>query len=185
MTRLPPADREDVARLRHPADRLSTATGRAAVRWLLSGLLDCEPQDVALVRGEHGKPLLDRGRHGLVATRLFFSVSHIRGLVAVALSNVAVGVDVEAVRGLPDMEAIAREFLAPDVLRSWEATACEAERSAMFYRYWTLGEAFIKATGEGLSQGLQGCSFSAAGQPSLLRVDNRWGPPHRWAFGVF
>jgi 4'-phosphopantetheinyl transferase len=52
----------------------------------------------------------------------------------------------------------------------------------MFYRYWTLGEAFIKATGEGITQNLTSFAFTEEGAPALTRVSGGWGPVERWRF---
>ena len=48
---------------------------------------------------------------------------------------------------------------------------------------WTLGEAFIKATGEGVAQDLSSFAFTDHGAPALIRVSADWGPPERWCFG--
>lgn len=178
-------ERDDVTSLLHPADRAVRAAGRGVARWLLSRLLDCAPVDVAIFRGPHGKPLLDCKRHGLAAHSLHFNVSHVRGLVAVAIGPAPLGVDIELVRTFPDMQLVARQHFAPEMLGPWEATMDQEERTAHFYRFWTLGEAFIKATGQGLSQNFRSFAFPAKGEPRLLRVDDRWGPPSRWSFGIF
>jgi phosphopantetheinyl transferase len=48
-----------------------------------------------------------------------------------------------------------------------------------------LGEAFIKATGEGLTQGLKTFAFNTHGAPRLTRMSGAWSPPARWRFGAF
>ena len=53
---------------------------------------------------------------------------------------------------------------------------------ALFYRYWTLGEAFIKATGEGITQDLSSFAFTEEAVPALIRVSPGWGPIGRWRF---
>ena len=171
--------------LRHPADRAARVIARAVARWLLGCVLDCAAADVAIVRGPYGKPLLDGKRYGPVAHKLHFNMSHVRGLVAVALGSAPLGVDVELLRNFPDMQLVAQHQFPSEMLGPWEALADQGERMALFHRFWTLGEAFIKATGEGLSQNPQSFAFPPAGEPRLLRVDNRWGPACRWSFGTF
>jgi phosphopantetheinyl transferase len=99
---------------------------------------------------------------------LHFSLSHVRGAVALAVAQRPVG--------------IAATVLAPESRMALDALK-GAERMDMFYRFWTLGEAFIKATGLGISHGLDSFAFTAVGEPRLTRVDPKWGPAERWRFG--
>lgn len=174
-----------LARLQQPGDRSSFAATHAALRFMLATMLNGLPRDVALVDGRYGKPMLDARRHGGDAARVHFNISHTRGLVAVALAGCPVGVDVEARREIRDMRAVADSVFAKPCLRALADASSEAARRALFYRFWTLGEAFIKATGEGLAQGLKTFAFSARGVPVLAQVSDAWRPPTRWRFGVF
>jgi 4'-phosphopantetheinyl transferase len=178
-------DRRQILRLRNNRDQWSVAAARAVLRILLGQYLDCPIQDIALIREEHGKPMLNPGQHGAVARQLHFSISHSRELVAVAIARSRVGVDVEAVRKLPEFMQIASMQFAPEMLSDLKATETNAQRVALFYRFWTLGEAFVKATGEGIAQGLQSFAFSAYGDPVLTRVNDPWGPCSRWHFGTW
>ncbi len=84
----------------------------------------------------------------------------------------------------PELVQVAKSLFAPEMQDDIMATESDATRIALFYRFWTLGEAFIKATGEGISQGLRSFAFSANGKPVLTRVDGFWGPRNRWCFGT-
>ena len=92
------------------------------------------------------------------------------------------GVDVERRRELPDLMAVARTIFAPEAYANLAARPERAARMALFYRYWTLGEAFIKATGEGIAQDLKSFAFTEEGVPALTRVSAVWGPARRWRF---
>lgn len=61
-----------------------------------------------------------------------------------------IGVDVEQVRGNSDLDAIARRFFSGREQSELFALP-EEERVAAFFRCWTRKEAYIKATGDGLS----------------------------------
>jgi 4'-phosphopantetheinyl transferase len=163
LTLLPEAERLQICRLRNDRDQWSVAAARAAARILLSQRLDCPAQDIALTRDDHGKPWLDPRRHGAMAKQLYFSISHTRELVAVAIGHTRVGIDVEPVREFPDLTQVASMQFADEMLRDLLAAETYAERAMLFFRFWTLGEAFIKATGEGIAGG---CNPS----PFLLRV---------------
>jgi 4'-phosphopantetheinyl transferase len=133
------------------------------------------PSRVQIHRGVHGKPLLDRDD-------LHFSLAHVRGAVAVALARRPAGIDIERKAALPDIDRIAATAFAPDSRMALDAVK-GAARLDMFYRFWTLGEAFIKATGLGIFQGLDTFAFTPHGKPRLTRVNPQWGPAERWRFG--
>jgi 4'-phosphopantetheinyl transferase len=184
LSLLTEADRQQILRLRNLRDQWSVAAARAVVRILLGQCLDCPAQDVALIRDERGKPMLDPRRHGTIARQLHFSISHGRELIAVAIAHSRIGIDVEAVCELPELMQIASMQFAPESLDDLKVVETDAERTALFYRFWTLGEAFVKATGEGIAQGLKSIAFSAYGDPVLTRVDGPLGPHSHWRFGT-
>ena len=167
------------SRFQFPADRWSFAAAHAGLRLLLGPMVACAPKVLQFTTGPNGKPMLDRHRHG---ADIHFSISHTRGCVAVAIAGCPVGVDVEQRRHLPDFMALARAAFAPESRHALAACTGAQARQSLFLRYWTLGEAFIKATGEGVSQGLSSFAFTAHETPRLVRVDGRWGPPDRWRF---
>jgi len=178
------ADRQQILRLRNDRDQWSVAAARAVVRILLGQCLDCPAQDIALIRDERGKPMLDPRRHGTIARQLHFSISHGRELIAVAVAHSRIGIDVEAVCERPELMQVASMQFAPETHDDLKAVETDAERTALFYRFWTLGEAFLKATGEGIAQGLKSIVFSAYGDPVLTRVDGPPGPHGHWRFGT-
>ena len=62
-------------------------------------------------------------------------------------------------------------------------SASGERRTRLFFRYWTLGESLIKATGMGLHQDLKGFAFTPDGPPSLIRLESNSGPLGHWHFG--
>ncbi len=164
---------------RFEADRWSFAAAHAGLRTLVGPMVACAPHALRFAADVKGKPYLDHnGRSAAVQ----FSISHTRGCVAVAVAKCAVGVDVERRRAMPDFMAVARTAFAAEGRAALAARTGSAARTALFYRYWTLGEAFIKATGEGISQELTSFAFTAEGEPALTRVSADWGPVGRWRF---
>lgn len=184
LSMLTESDRREISLLRDHRDRWSVAAARGMVRIMLSQCLGCMAQEVAFVREDRGKPVLDLNRHGAIARSLHFSLSHSRELVGVAVARPRIGVDVEAIRPLPELMQIATTFLAPEMLDVLRKCENELERSALFYRFWTLGEAFTKGNGSGLGQGLQSFAFSTQGKPFLTRVGGSLGPHQGWCFGA-
>lgn len=172
-------ERVRASRFRFEADRWSFAAAHAGLRVLLGQMVASTPYALRVTAGANGKPCLDHDRHGPAVQ---FNISHTRGCVAIAIAGCPVGVDVEQRRALPDHMAIARTVFAPEACEALAACSEGAARTALFYRYWTLGEAFIKATGEGIAQGLTSFAFTNQGAPTLIRVSTEWGSVERWRF---
>jgi len=101
------------------------------------------PDRVAIEYGPHGKPLL-AAHH----PRVEFSVSHCGPVAAIAISTAPLGVDVERVRHVADVESMAAQVFSADEQR---ALAEAADPSAAFLRGWTRKEAVLKARGTGFS----------------------------------
>ncbi len=172
-------ERARAARLRPDADRSTFAAAHAALRALLGPMVGCAPGALRFAAGVNGKPRLD---HPDLGGAIEFSLSHTSGCAAVAVAKVAVGVDVERRRPLSDLMTVAETVFAPEGRAALAACVGEVRRTALFYRLWTLGEAFIKATGEGVAQDLAGFALTDAGAPALTRVTAPWGPALRWRF---
>jgi 4'-phosphopantetheinyl transferase len=108
------------------------------------------------VVGPHGKPEIDPAQN---RDRLRFNLSHTRGLAACAVAvDRDVGLDVEALDNVLDGHAVANRYFAAaevELLLGIDA----GSRSDAFVRLWTLKEAYVKATGRGLSCRLDSFSF--------------------------
>ena len=173
---LDPEEEMAAMRLRDAADQCASLTAHAGARLMLGAAIGLSPSRVRIHRGAYGKPLLDGGI-------LHFSLAHVRGAVAVALARRPIGIDIERKVVLPDIDAIAAIAFARESCKALDAVEGDA-RTEIFYRFWTLGEAFIKATGLGVFQGLDSFAFTPEGQPGLTRVTPGWGPCERWRFGL-
>ena len=178
------AERDRLHRFRFARDRWSFGAAHAGLRALLSTMLDVPAPRIELAQSPQGKPLLSRDYFGsALSDALQFNISHTRGMVAVALSGRPVGVDVEQMRPLPDMRQLVVDLMAPEAVAAFDGTTNPSERLDLFFRFWSLGEAFIKATGLGLDQGLDSFAFTATGEPFLTRVTPGWGHVGRWRLG--
>jgi 4'-phosphopantetheinyl transferase len=89
---------------------------------------------------------------------LYFNLSHSGDFAALAISSLgAVGVDIESTRQRSYLKIVDRFFHKDE---NEQLLNCdEANREQLFYRLWTLKEAFFKATGLGISQGLDKARF--------------------------
>jgi 4'-phosphopantetheinyl transferase len=142
-------ERQRYALFRFDIDRISYLLAHALQRLMIGRIVGCEPQELRFGRGPFGKPFLLAPRD---RPSIEFSLTHAEGLVACAVSNHPVGLDAEWSKRELDLG------MAPSVLSGLELADLdrtpEARRSQRFLEYWTLKEAFIKATGRGLSQPL-------------------------------
>lgn len=147
---LSPEERERAAAYRLPGPRQRFIIARGALRRLLGGYLQCEPAALEFDYGARGKPEL----RGQGATPIHFNVAHSHDLALIAVTRAApVGVDVELIRPMRDADRIAERYFSP---REAEALrhASAADRAALFFVLWTRKEAWLKATGQGISESL-------------------------------
>jgi 4'-phosphopantetheinyl transferase len=160
-------DRERVARFRFPADKARFVLGRAMLRKCLGHFLEQAPESVELAYTEKGRPVLPHDE------RIQFSISHTQDLVAVALTDGAsIGIDLEAVSPHLDLFELAERVFSAEDLATFQAHPAH-EKLAAFYRAWTRKEAYLKARGEGIAEGLQQICVSMAPQEVLSVQDKR------------
>jgi len=152
------SDEEHVhaARLRRPGDRDRYVAAHSALRIILGRYLNRLPEEIRYVANAHGKPGLALGFGN---GQLRFNLAHSGDLALVAVAaGREVGVDVEHCRALFEVESIAQRHFSVEE-REALAKLPDWQRPEAFFNIWACKEAFIKATGLGLSYPLQ--SFSA------------------------
>ena len=131
-----------------PARRFVAA--RALVRRLVGAYIPCSPDRVEIEHGPHGKPSLARS-HSKV--NIQFNLAHSTDFAAVAISRSPVGVDIEGLRALSDLYAVATRFFAPSELDALKRSPAQHQKRT-FFSLWTCKEAYVKALGGGISHGL-------------------------------
>ncbi|MDK2979750.1 MAG: 4-phosphopantetheinyl transferase [Chloroflexota bacterium] len=144
---LAPHEQQRLARLSDAHARSEFVVCRGVLHLLLAALSGAAPQALDIRVDSAGKPHLSTEA---LTHPLEFNLAHTDGLCLIALSqDLEVGVDVERVRDLPELEVMARKYLAPRELAQWQA-APAAQRTTLFYRFWSAKEALLKAFGSGL-----------------------------------
>jgi len=168
---LSPDETEKATRLHFDKHKRSHVICRGLLRSILSGYLGLGPAEILIQYGAQGKPFL-----GNQAVR--FSVSHSEDRVLFAFCrNYELGIDLEYIRDLPDAEQLARRFFTPSEYVEFCGTS-PAIRSKAFFCRWTRKEAYIKATGLGLSLPLDSFQVPAVpGQLANLRITRGAGSP--------
>jgi 4'-phosphopantetheinyl transferase len=154
-------EQQKAARFRVVDHRRRYAVTHGALRAILAGYLGAEPMALQFGTIARGKPML-QGHQGLR-----FNLSHSGQLTLIAVGPVELGVDLEKVRHLEGQREIARRHFSPSEIQALAALP-ESEQLQGFYRCWTRKEAFIKATGQGLSCALDSFDVGLGGTPALL-----------------
>lgn len=122
--------------------------------------------------GEHGKPRLKD-------CPIRFSLSHSGRFVLCAAAEYELGCDLELLAPAP--LAVAERFFCPGEYAALAALPDAEAQSVLFFRYWTLKESFLKATGLGLQLPLN--SFEIFLSPRL-RVEQTLSP-QRFSFAEY
>jgi len=127
------------------ADRFRVARG--ILRTLLGRYLAFGPEQLVFSYGPNGKPELAGG----IKRGLSFNVSHSGGMAVYAIANgFEVGVDVEEIHPINNLEATASFFLSPDELDEFQGLPVD-RKLERFFTLWTSREAILKAFGFGFS----------------------------------
>jgi 4'-phosphopantetheinyl transferase len=138
------ADRFHFAR-----DRRRFIAARGQMRMILASYVGASARALTFSYGARGKPFL---RQPLEAEALKFNLSHSGELALLAVTRDRdIGVDLEEVHFLDDDESIAERFFSPRENAALRAVP-QPERLEAFFSCWTLKEAYVKATGDGLAR---------------------------------
>ena len=161
-------------------DRRRFVVTRACLRDLLGRAGDVPATAIRFEYGVHGKPSLvpDMGR-----PTLHFNVSHSDELALIVLAaDRPVGVDLEAIRPLPDLHDIATRYFAAAETSTIVGMPAR-ERELAFFLCWTRKEAFVKARGEGLTLPLDRFRVSCRpGEPArILDIDGSPAAAAEWS----
>jgi 4'-phosphopantetheinyl transferase len=150
------SERAQAERFHFREDRETYIAAHWLVRTALASVGGLPPGDWRFVAEHLGKPRIDPA---VGRPELKFNLSHSRGFVACAVTlGSEVGIDVEALSRRQSGLDIAGHFFSPQEVAILREIAPDRQHEA-FLRFWTLKEAFIKATGEGLSRALDSFSF--------------------------
>ena len=106
--------------------------------------LGLREKDMRYGEGKHHKPYF------LNEPEIHFNLSHSGNMALCALSDAEVGCDIELVADIQEL-GVASGYLSACEYDDILARPSEAERAALFFRYWSLKESYMKFTGLGMS----------------------------------
>ena len=154
--------------------------GRAVLRQLLGTCLNVEPAALAFGYRPHGKPFLVQPDFD---GDLRFNLSHSNRMVAIALARGReAGVDIESIQRLDDWLSLAGRIFSNRELGELFFLPKPQQREA-FINGWTRKEAWLKATGEGLTDDLPAIEVTLAPgkEPDLLGLPTGPEAARQWA----
>jgi 4'-phosphopantetheinyl transferase len=136
------------SRFHFARDRQRYVAARALLRTILASYLETDPGSLRFSYSEKEKPSLG-AEHADSNVR--FNITHSGGIALLAFTRRReIGVDVEQVRHDFDPGAIATRYFSTHEQNQLADLPAE-EKVDAFFRCWTRKEAYIKATGDGLS----------------------------------
>lgn len=162
---LSPDELQRAARFRFPRDANQFISSRGLLRTLLASYLARDPRSLRFHYSEKGKPELPSA----LSAGLCFNVAHSGDIILWAFTRSRrLGVDVEQVRKDFSTAEIAERFFSVGERAQLRALPA-VRRHEAFFQCWTRKEAYLKATGDGLSLPLDQFDVTLApGQPAHL-----------------
>jgi len=176
---------ERARRFRFDRHRRRYQVGRGVLRELLGAYLGMPAREVVFSYGPRGKPFL--GGPAAVAGGLSFNLSNSHELALIGLlRGPEIGVDVELLKPMPDLEQIAERFFSVSERTALRALPADQKREG-FFNCWTRKEAYLKAVGEGLAAPLDSFDVTLipGEPPRMLTLKGDAERASRWTYRCF
>jgi phosphopantetheine--protein transferase-like protein len=142
-----------------------------ALRILLGQTLNMPAQNIRFEAGLHGKPRLASPQNG---RSLHFNLSHSADCALIGIANTEIGVDIERVQPLTDLDAIAAMVLTAEEREQFQTLEADDQMN-WFYRCWVAKEACMKESGRGLALDPRNIrTFLCDGASVGIADDMRW-----------
>jgi 4'-phosphopantetheinyl transferase len=167
-------ERAESFRFEHLKQRFCASRG--LLRLFLGAYLATPPRNIEFLYGRYGKPSVAGGGFQ-------FNVAHSENVTIYAFAfGCDLGIDVERIRSMEDMGAIARHFFCSEEAADLESIR-PRKRLDAFFACWTRKEAYIKATGEGLSASLDAfrVTLRPSEYPSFVHIDGSASEAQSWS----
>ncbi|WP_163579385.1 4'-phosphopantetheinyl transferase family protein [Gracilibacillus saliphilus] len=155
---------ERIAYFKFDVDRIRALISELVARKCISDQAGISFRSLEFHRGSHGKPYVN------LEVPLAFNWSHSGDWILFAMDSEPVGVDVEVVHPVKEMDLARRFFDAQEVAQL--NTMPAVERKKHFFKLWSLKESYIKWKGTGLSTELDSFRFLYNKHQELLFSNN-------------
>jgi len=168
-------EREKSERFVFEKDKKRYALRHGVLRMILGSCLALHPARVPLRYGHYGKPVL-------VGTDLSFNMSESAGIAVYAVTRRRrIGVDIEQIRALSEMDSIARSFFS-EYEYEFLCGRPESQKQRTFFELWARKEAVLKAIGKGLTLSVDMLYAFISSDKSIhqVRLDGGSGEERKW-----
>ena len=151
-------------------DRDRYLGGRALVKLAVAKMTGIPPEDISVITAATGKPSVSFVNENIRVPAI--SISHAGQLVVVALQYGAeTGVDVELFNHDANLDDLMGVVCSKEEIAEINLSD-NKNRAQKFYAFWVLKEAYLKATGEGLSADARKLVFSVNHASSVRLLKN-------------
>lgn len=174
-------ERDRMARFVFERDRIKYGLSRGGLRQLLSRYGEQDPAALEFECEAKGKPYLCLNGQ---RSSLQFNLSHSGDWVVYGVScDRALGIDIEQIRPVRNLDHLAQHCLTSSECQGLSQIPAEQAQSK-FFEYWTSKEAYLKATGQGLTHSMTTVGIDLTTAQILLEPhnpdsDSDWNL-HRW-----
>ncbi|TEW46757.1 4'-phosphopantetheinyl transferase superfamily protein [Psychromonas sp. RZ5] len=154
---------------------------RALCRLVLAHYTQLAASELIFVRNQHGKPELANNQH-----KVRFNLSHNNDLIILSVCvKDDIGCDIENPSRKVNVEPLTRRYFSQQEHTELCGLTNEIQTSR-FFEMWTLKEAFVKATGVGISLGLDSFYFNKVSAENAIKIifNNNYtlDKNHSWQF---
>jgi len=171
-------ERNRANRFRFKQHRDRFIAGRGILRQLLANYLQLKSEQVIFEYSDRGKPHI---ASWLNQDSLQFNISHSQNLALYAFNyQRIIGVDLEYIKDKIEYKQLAKRFFSNQELQLINSYPSE-EQKTIFFQLWTAKEAYLKATGYGLSGSLDKIEFTLNKNSKLSLIATKQDPqqiPH-------
>ena len=181
---LSPDEKARAERFYFERDRNRYIFGRGILRVLVGSYLQVEASKITFVYGPHGKPAIESMHSNKT---LQFNLAHSNEWAVYAFGwDQPLGIDLEHIRPMPDVDDLAERFFSATESALIHSLADE-QKWETFFTIWTCKEAFLKASGSGLTSPLNQFEVSpkASGGMRLTSISGNPKPAARWRVEIF
>jgi len=173
-------ERERASRFHFEQHRNRYVAGRGWLRELLGAYVDVSPDKIKFDYGLYGKPAFSQQS---ARKDIDFNLAHSDSFAVAGVTHTGpLGLDLERVRPLEDMGELVKRFFSQRESSLFEQLKREKQLSG-FFNLWTRKEAWLKATGQGISHYLNQVEVSFLPEQSarLLKLPEGFPPAHEWS----
>jgi len=148
-TLLTKKEKDKLAHYKNSKAQHTALITRAICRLVLSQYTNTTPSDLSFIKNQHGKPELTNN-----SNKIRFNLSHNNDLIIIAIcAKDDIGCDIENPLRKVNIEPLTRRYFSEQEHLEI-CTLTPKIQQQRFFEMWTLKEAFVKATGIGISLGL-------------------------------